>query len=150
MEAPRDIRPFATDPCSGPLTSPDWSGLGFSSEGDLRTLMVGEQSCVRQGTGNRSRVALIVVPARDVLVDTYRARQFAIFRPTVIGGLPATFEQSSSDSLTCSTTVGTADQQGFIVNFSAYAGAGDAGTPCIGGQRIAERIVAALPPLPGK
>ena len=92
------------------------------------------------------------MPARDVLVDTYRVRQFALFRPTMAGPLPATIEQSAPDNVSCTVTVGTAENQGFILNYSEYelGPDGQAHDPCGRGVRVAERIVASLPPLPGK
>lgn len=143
---PRDIRPFAENPCAGPLTPSDWRGLGFSSQGGVEILGTGEKLCDRQGPSNERAVSLIVTPARDVLVDTYRVRQFALFRSMTIGGLPATIEQSSSDSVSCSVTVGTAEGQGFIVNYSEYeSSSGASGAPCVRGQQVAERVVGALP-----
>jgi hypothetical protein len=151
VTTPRDVRPFGGDPCAGPLTDPDWATLGFAGPGELRTLMVGEQSCVRRGASADRRMALIVAPTRDVLVDTYRVRQFALFRPSTVDGLPATVEQASAESTSCSVTVGTAEGQGFIVNYSEYELGPDGrpDDPCGKGQRVAERIVAALPPLAG-
>jgi len=82
-------------------------------------------------------------------VDTYRVRQFALFAPITVAGLPGTREQASAGSLSCAITVGTAEGQGFIMNFDqgSLASGGQAGDPCGEGQRVAERIVAALPPL---
>jgi hypothetical protein len=88
---------------------------------------------------------------RDILVDTYRTRQFAIFLPASIGGLPATVEQTSSDSISCNVTVGTAQGQGFLVIYDGVFNArGQPDDPCEKAEQIAERIVAALPPVPGK
>ncbi|MHC1558055.1 DUF3558 family protein [Actinomycetospora sp. C-140] len=149
---PRDVAPYGARPCAGPLTGSDWAALGFGESGRPRTLMTGEESCDLEGPANERSASFIVVPGRDVLVDTYRARQFALFRPTTIGGLPATVEQSFRGALTCSVTVGTANGQGFIVNYSEFgaASASSGSDPCARGQQVAERIVAALPPLPGK
>ncbi|MDD7968568.1 DUF3558 domain-containing protein [Actinomycetospora lemnae] len=152
VAAPRDVRSFGNDPCTGPLTAPDWDTMGISSIGVAETAPTGDRWCVRRGsTGDRS-VSLTVVAARDVLVDTYRVRQFPLFREVVIGGLPAAVEQSSPDSVSCSVTVGTAQDQGFIVDYSEYEFRPDGrpDDPCGRAQRVAERVVAALPPLPAK
>ena len=89
---------------------------------------------------------------RDVIVDTYRVRLFALFQPTDIGGLPGTLEQSYAGSTACTITVGTAQDQGFVATYTQLeVGAGEhADDPCGRGRRVAERIVAALPPMNGK
>ena len=97
VSAPRDVRPFAPAPCSGPLKAADWQDLGFSPTGAPSLLATGERACAHEGPETERYASITVVPARDVLVDTYRVRQFALFRPTTIGPLPATIEQSSSD-----------------------------------------------------
>jgi hypothetical protein len=150
--APRDVRPYSDDPCAGPLDAAMWESLGFAERGLRRSLPTSEVVCRREGRNRERFVSFIVVPGRDVLVDTYRVRQFALFAPTTVGGLPATREQASPESLSCSVTVGTAEGQGFIVNFdSASIGSrGEAQNPCRLGQQVADRIVAALPPLPAK
>ncbi|MEJ2862778.1 DUF3558 domain-containing protein [Actinomycetospora flava] len=147
--APRDVRSYGADPCAGPLTASDWESLGLTRSGSVKTLMTGERLCDRGGPNRERDVSFIVIPARDVLVDTYRTRQFALFRPTTVGGLPATVEQSSEDSISCTITVGTAQDQGFVVDQNEY-GQGQPDDPCGRAQQVAERIVAALPPLPGK
>jgi hypothetical protein len=149
---PRDVRPIAADPCSGPLTPSDWRDLGFAPSGVLDTVATGERSCAREGPNTERYAALVIVANRDVLVDTYRTRQFAIFRPAEIGGLPATVEQSAATDVSCSITVGTADGQGFVLDYSEYGftATGQPNDPCGRGLRVAERIVGALPPLAGK
>jgi hypothetical protein len=152
VSAPRDIGPFAPAPCSGPLKAADWRDLGFSPAGAPSLLATGERACAHEGPETERYASVTVVPARDVLVDTYRVRQFALFRPTTIGPLPATIEQSSSDDVSCTVTVGTAADQGFILNYSEYRLRSDGrpDDPCGRGVRVAERIVSSLPPLPGK
>jgi hypothetical protein len=115
-------------------------------------LATGDRTCEREGIGDDQAVGIIMVVTSDVLVDTYRTRQFAIFRPTVIASLPATLEQSSPEDVSCTVTVGTADAQGFIADYSDYRFGPDGrpDDPCGHAQQIAERIVAALPPVPGK
>jgi hypothetical protein len=149
---PRDVRSFAADPCRGPLSSGEMQELGFDRSGRLDVLATGERGCVWDSPDGSQDVTFIVIEARDVLVDTYRTRQFAVFRPTTIAGLPATLEQSSTDSIGCTITVGTAAGQGFIADYyEGNLGAdGQADDPCGRGQRVAERFAASLPPLPGK
>ncbi|WP_337994083.1 DUF3558 domain-containing protein [Actinomycetospora callitridis] len=149
---PRDVRSFAADPCRSPLSSGEMQELGFNGTGRLDVLLTGERGCVWDSQDDSQDVTFIVVGTRDVLVDTYRTRQFAIFRPTTIAGLPATLEQSSTDSIGCTITVGTAAGQGFIADYyEGDLGAnGQADDPCGRGQRVAERFAASLPPLPAK
>lgn len=152
VTAPRDVRPFSANPCGGPLRPSDWLALGYAARGRADTLATGEQSCTWEAQDRSEDVTIIVVASRDVLSDTYRARQFAIFRPTVIDGLPATLEQSSADSIGCTITVGTAEGQGFITDY--YQGDlgpdGRAEDPCSRGERVAARVASALPPLPDR
>lgn len=86
---------------------------------------------------------------RDILVDTYRSRLFPIFMPTTVIGLPATWEKSTQASITCTITVGTADNQGFVSTYTQLevASGEQPADPCGKGQRIVEQIVANLPPL---
>jgi len=88
---------------------------------ESRTTVTGERSCDWRGREGDQYVSLIVVPNRDVLVDTYRIRQYSVFQPTVIAGLPATREQSSLEAVSCLVTVGTADGQGFITDYTVGA-----------------------------
>ncbi|MEJ2888798.1 DUF3558 family protein [Actinomycetospora aeridis] len=152
ISAPRDVRPFAGDPCAGPLSSGEWDELGFAGSAQRRTLAVGENSCAREGPGRQRYAALIVAGSRDVLVETYRTRLFPIFRSVDVGGLPAVVEQNSEQSVSCTVSVGTAEDQGFVLNYSEYELGPDGrpNDPCGRAQRVAMRIVAALPPLPGK
>jgi hypothetical protein len=151
VNAPRDIRPFSADPCGGPLNGEALRALGLSAAGEPRTTVTGERSCDWRGREGDQYVSLIVVPSRDVLVDTYRVRQYSVFQPTVIAGLPATREQSNPEAVSCLVTVGTADGQGFVTDYTVGAfDDGDAGDPCRQAQVVAERIVASLKPLPAK
>jgi len=108
--------------------------------------------CRFEAENRRRFVSLIIVPDRDVLADTYRVRQFALFAPVVVGGLPGTREQAAATSLSCAVTVGTATGQGFIVNFDdgSFGPTGQPDDPCGQGLQIAERVVAALPVAAGK
>ena len=116
------------------------------------TLPTGERSCEWRGPGREPYVNVIVAASRDILVDTYRVRQFTVFRPALIGGLPAIAEQTAENSLSCTVTVGTAEGQGFLVIYDGSI-RGRTVNPTIraGRHRTSrERIVASLPPLPGK
>ncbi|GLZ45920.1 hypothetical protein Acsp06_21050 [Actinomycetospora sp. NBRC 106375] len=146
VTAPKDVAPFAADPCSGPLTGARLDALGLSSRGQGRTTVTGERSCDWRSREGGQYVSLIVIPNRDVLVDTYRVRQFPVFEPLTITGLPATREQSSPSSSSCVMTIGTAPQQGYIVDVSG----GASGGPCDAAQRIAEEVATALPSSDGK
>ncbi len=146
--SPRDVRDFAADPCSIPVTASQWRALGFSEVGVGDVLEVtGERTCTWQALDESQDVTIIVTPSRDVLVDTYRARQFDLFRPAVIQELPATVEQSSAESIGCTVTVGTAEGQGFVADYyEGNLGAdGRANDPCGSGQRVADQVAAALP-----
>jgi hypothetical protein len=152
VESPRDVGAFAADPCSGPLSGEDWQALGFTQAGREEMLTTGERSCVREGPSTERYVSVTMALADEPLAGAYRARQFALFRPLVIDGLPAVAEQSSADDVSCTVSVATANGQGILLNYSEYGFRPDGrpDDPCGRGIRVAERIVAFLPPLPGK
>ncbi len=148
VATPRDIGSFAVTPCNGPLTSEDLHALGFRTSGREHSLDTGERACEWTAGDGVGTLGLTIVAARDVLVDTYRVRQFALFEPGTVDGLPAVAERSTPDSAICNVTVGTASGQGFIVDLTEGLRVdGRPGDPCGTGRRAAERIVAALPPL---
>jgi hypothetical protein len=147
---PRDTRAVSAAPCRSLLTPGQWQELGFDPEGEVVVLPTGERSCERRGT-RRAHVNVGVASNRDILVDTYRVRQFAIFTPAAVGGLPGTIEQTRPDSISCNVTVGTARGQGFLVIYDGFLDSnGQPDDPCGRAEQIAERIVASLPPLPAK
>jgi hypothetical protein len=126
--------------------------MGLDAAGRARSLPTGESSCRFEARDRQRFASFIIVTERDVLADTYRVRQFSLFAPIAVGGLPGTREQAAASSLSCAITVGTAVRQGFIVNFDdgSLGPVGQPDDPCGQGLEIAERIVAALPPLPAK
>lgn len=146
--APRDVRPLASDPC-GTILSPDqWRYLGFVPTGEPITLPTGERSCEWRGPSRLPYVNIGIAGNRDILVDTYRVRHFSRFQAIEVEGLPAAVEQTSTDSLSCNITVGTADGQGFLAIYDAALGEnGERVDPCGEARRIAEQIVADLSPL---
>lgn len=115
-------------------------------------MVTGEQSCQWTGPNDERAVSVIVFPTRDVLSESYRLRRFAIFQPVVVSDAPAVREQSSPTSISCTITVGTSEGQGFIASYddTSLGSAVGSGGPCGDLQRVAERIVVRLPPLPGK
>lgn len=149
-QAPRDVRPLSADPCAA-ITPTQLRTLGFEPAGERVTLPTGEASCEWRGPTGSPYTNVGVATARDILVDTYRVRQFSIFRPTTIDDLPAVVEQTDATSISCNVTVGTAQNQGFLVIYDGtFSPAGQPDDPCGHAQQIAERVVAALPPLPAK
>jgi hypothetical protein len=151
VSSPRDVRSLSADPCRSILTPPQWRALGFDPTGEPVTLPTGEGSCEWRGPDREPYVNVGVAARRDILVDTYRVRQFRVFRPASIGGLPAVVEKTAENSFSCNVTVGTAEGQGFLAIYDGSLGSdGQADDPCRQAQDIAQRIVASLPPLPGK
>jgi hypothetical protein len=145
VAAPRDVSTFAADPCQELLTRSDLTHFRLSPAASAKTLATGDRACDWRSEDSLRYLTVIVVAGRDVLVDTYRTRQFDIFEPAEVSGLPAARERAYLGSITCTVTVGTADGQGFVSDFTGRGeGANDA---CGQAQAIAERIVAALPPL---
>lgn len=147
VSSPRDVAAFATDPCNGLLTRAQLGALGIEGAGRPSTVeSSGERSCEWGGGSERQALDVVIVLGRDVLVDTYRVRLFAVFEPAEIAGLPAVREQSYVGSLSCTITVGTADGQGLVANYSELDG-GQAEDPCGRGQGAVEQMIANLPPL---
>jgi hypothetical protein len=152
IEAPRDVAPFAAAPCNGPLSTADLRDVGLATAGRPTRLVTGVNSCTWENYETEQAVSLVVYPSRDILVDTYRTRLFALFAPVVVQGLPAVREQSNADATACTITVGTAEGQGFVATYTQLeVAAGERpDDPCGRGQRIVEQIVAKLPPAPGR
>ncbi|GAA4884666.1 DUF3558 domain-containing protein [Actinomycetospora straminea] len=149
-QAPRDVRPLSADPCAA-ITAAQLRALGFEPAGERVTLPTGEASCEWRGPAGSPYTNVGVATARDILVDTYRVRQFSIFRPTTIDDLPAVVEQTNATSISCNVTVGTAQNQGFLVIYDGtFKPDGQPNDPCGQAQQIAQRVVAALPMLPAK
>jgi hypothetical protein len=149
--APRNVASFAPAPCAGPLPPSALRDLGFDGPGRPTRLATGANSCTWEDYGSEQALSLTIYPGRDILVDTYRTRLFAIFMPFEVDRLPAVAERSSTDATACTLTVGTAPDQGFVATYTQLeVAAGERpDDPCGRGKRIVERIVAALPPLPG-
>lgn len=147
----RDVGALASDPCQV-LDSSSAAALGFSSDGEPRTVGTGDRSCWWTAPDDSQFLSVIVFPQRDALVDAYRLRKFAIFEPSTIGPFPATRERASADSTSCTITVGVSSSQGFVatVDDQAAAAGRRQSEACDRAQQVAERIVAALPPLAGK
>lgn len=152
VSQPRDVRPFAADPCAGPLTDGQWRTLGYTPPGRPQQLLTEERACEWSGPAGSQYVGVTFVPTRDVLADTYRVRQFAVFRPVTVLSIPATQEQGSQDAVSCIVTVGTAQSQGFIVDYTDSDLGQDlqADDPCGQARAVAEAVAGALPPLSGK
>jgi hypothetical protein len=147
----RDVGSLATDPCRA-LDNPSAREFGFGSPGELRPVSTGDRSCWWTAPDDSQFLSVILFPRRDPLVDAYRLRRFAIFEPLSVGNFPATREQASAESTSCTVTVGVAEGQGFVatVDDQAAASGRRENQACGVAQQVAERIVAALPPLPGK
>lgn len=142
----RYVRAAAIDPCGSLLAPSDWQKLGFSPNGSPRTVASGDQSCRWVGPQDERLVSVIVSPNRDVLVDSYRLRRFAIFEPIALGESPAVREQTSADSSSCTVTVGTAVGQGLIATYDERSPAAVVNNPpCESLQRIVARILENLP-----
>jgi hypothetical protein len=145
------VSALAADPCRF-LDAESASALGLSPDGEPRSVSTGDRSCWWSASDDSQFLSVIVFPNRDALVDAYRLRKFAIFEPSMVDAFPATRERASVDSTSCTITVGVAAGQGFIatVDDQAAAAGRRPSLACERAQQVAERIVAALPPLAGK
>jgi hypothetical protein len=126
--------------------------LGYTTPGRPQALVTGERACEWSGPGGSQYIGITVVSTRDVLADTYRVRQFAIFRPITVSSLPAVEEQGAEDAVSCIVTVSTADTQGFVVDYTDSDLGPDlqAEDPCGQARAVAEAIVDVLPRPPQK
>lgn len=147
----RDVSALAADPCRA-LAAESAAAFGFAPDGEQRSVSTGDRSCWWTAPDDSQFLSVLVFPNRDALVEAYRLRKFAIFEPSTVDAFPATRERASAASTSCTMTVGVAPGQGFIATVddqSAAAGRRPS-QACERAQQVAERIVAALPPLPGK
>lgn len=145
VEAPRDITRVADDPCSRLLNNDQKTRLGITGEGRARINAVGAAECRWDGDGTGPGVSLTTYTNEDILVASYRNRMYAVFQPIQVAGLPAVAQQTSAGTVSCTVTVGTADGQGLDATFDSFGVVGR--TPCDGATRVAEAVVANLPPL---
>ena len=152
VAAPRDVTPYASAPCDGPLTGDTLRELGFGNPGRPTRLTTGVNSCTWEDYETEQAVSLAIYSTRDILVDTYRTRLFPIFTAIRVQELPAVQEQSSSSATACTITVATADNQGFVVTYTRLevAAGEQPDDPCGSGRQVVERVVASLPSAPGK
>ena len=146
----RDVRGFAADPCRV-LSSAALAQLGVQSPGQRQALASGESACAWKSADETERFGITVAANSDPLVDAYRSRQSPIFVPLDVAGLPGVSEVGATDAIICDLSVGTADGQGFVIDYTDPGRlAGGVSDPCGKAQRVAERVVAALPPLSAK
>jgi hypothetical protein len=117
-------------------------------DGRSRTNAVGASECRWDDTDSDIGVSLTAYAREDILVDTYRNRIFPVFRPIEVSGLPAVAQQSSTSTISCTVTVGTAEGQGFDVTYDAFGSRGS--PPCDGATRVAEAVAFNLPEQPPK
>ena len=132
-------------PC-GLLNESQLQAFGLQPDGRIQQLPLGAPACVWQGPGFSREVSAAVIVDRDYLVDTYRSRSmYQVFEPVSVGGQPAVAQQTTAQALTCTVTTGIAVGQAVDVSSTEF---GDApATPCEIARRVAEAVVANLPPL---
>ncbi len=83
---------------------------------------------------------------RDYFVDAYRARQFPIFVPTEIAGLPAVIQQSAPTSVNCGVTTGVAEGQALDVTVALFEGDNLARRSCDEAVAVSAAVISNLPP----
>ncbi len=156
VSAPRDVRPFAPAPCSGPLEA---AGLARTS-GSLRP------ERLRCWPRASAHARIEEGPRRRGTPRSQSCRRGTFSStPTEFGSSPCSarrwsahsrrrIEQSAPDDVSCTVTVGTAAEPRLHPELLRVRASGPDGQrrddPCGRGVRVAERIVASLPPLPGK
>lgn len=167
--SPRDAAFVAADPCRRALPPEQWPSLNFFPDGERHELPFGRQSCLFTGLvqpewvetvgdvetakGLSEKVSVwasVTGAADDEFVEEYRNRLSDIFVPTTVGGLPAVQKQSAVNPGSCTIIVGTDVGAALTVlyNQSADDRLPQHDNPCPKARRIAEAIVAQLPPLP--
>ena len=144
---PRDLGSRTAAPCATLLTAKQVGEMGLE-DGRYRLVLGKTPSCRWEGREPQRSVTVAVDLTQNLFVNTYRARLLPILRPISIEDLPAVESQSTADSSLCTTTVGVAAAQSLDITTSV----GDviAGRPvidpCAEGRRVAEAVVATLPP----
>ncbi|WP_133826916.1 DUF3558 domain-containing protein [Actinomycetospora succinea] len=128
------------------LAESELQSFGLQARGRLQQLPLGAPACVWEGPGFSREVSAAVIVDRDYLVDTYRTRStYQVFDAITVGGLPAVAQQTTVEALTCTVTVGIAVGQAVDVTSTEFGTA--PAPPCDTARRVAETVVADLPPL---
>lgn len=148
IRTPRNLTARAGSPCQIFDASKSPSLQQYERPGEERSVIGRAQGCTWSAIRPRRTVSISVWVGEDLLVDTYRAHLLPIFRPIEVDGLPAVEELSTPGSSICTTTVGVADGQSIDVMTSVddMKGGQPVIDPCAEGRRVAEAVVATLPP----
>lgn len=143
---PRSVAALASSTCA--LLDQKARGLGYEGRPEQRTTIAGVVACNWSSASPRRTASTVVWNGEDYFVDVYRARLMAIFRPIEVGELPAVQQQSVESSTLCTTTVGIADWEALDITtvIDELEGGRPITDPCAEGRRVAEAIVATLPP----
>lgn len=128
------------------LSEGELRSFGLQANGRLQRLPLGAPACVWEAPGFGREVSAAVIVNRDFLVDTYRSRaNYQVFEPISVRGLPAVAQQTTAEALTCTVTTGIAVGQAVDISSTELGGAPE--PPCETARRVADAVVANLPPL---
>lgn len=148
ITSPRDLSLRSADPCRTLLTPTQLGRLGYDSPAEFRITAAGSPRCTWREEDSSRRVDVALALNNDLFVNSYQRRILPVFRPLRISGLPAVDLLSSPDALTCTTTVGVADNESLDLTSSVGADRNGNGVrdPCEKGHQVAEEIISTLPP----
>ncbi|MDD7968488.1 DUF3558 domain-containing protein [Actinomycetospora sp. DW7H6] len=145
----RDLRRAAEDPCENMLTDQQVIALGLAPTTARIVDLPGTRQCSWSDEEQRQTLSLAPWAERDLLVDTYRTRQLAVFRPDEIAGAPVVYQQSAPSAPACTITAGAAQGQAFETTWYSLGRAAGS-TPCESARRTVETVLSNLPPAPQK
>jgi hypothetical protein len=157
---PRDVRPLEANVC-GALDPAQWTALNIQPAGRPGRAMTGWPTCDWKGVPDpelvrtlgpdlaesSEHVSISATSTNDDLVGVYASHMFTTTQATTIGGLPALVGQDPPYLEFCDITIGTAIGTGMDVDYDAPTDPTAPANACPKALRIAEAVVARLPPL---
>jgi hypothetical protein len=159
--APRDVRPLEQNVC-GALDPSQCKALNIEPAGRAGTAITGWPTCDWKGVPDpelvrtlgpdlaesSEHVSISATSTNDDLVGAYSSHMFTTIQTTTIGGLPALVAQNPPYVEFCDITIGTAIGTGMDVDYDAPTSPTKPANACPKALRIAEAVVARLPPAP--
>jgi hypothetical protein len=157
------VRPLEANVC-GALDPAQWTTLNIEPAGRPGRAMTGWPTCDWNGVPDpelartlgpdlaesSEHVSISATSTNDDLVGVYSSHMFSTTHATTIGGLPALVGQNPPYLEFCDITIGTAIGTGMDVDYNAPTYPTKPANACPKALRIAEAVVARLPPTAGR
>ncbi|WP_433031397.1 DUF3558 family protein [Actinomycetospora sp. CA-053990] len=145
----RDLHLAAENPCQRLLTPEQLRSLGLLATSARIVELPGARQCSWNDRERRQTLSLAPWPDRDLLVDTYRTRQLAVFRPDVISDLPVVYQQTAPGAAVCTITTGVTRGQALETTWYSLSDPVNS-PPCVAAQRAVELVLAGIPTVPAR